>query len=539
MVLPLDVNPGDTGHVGDHEEIHALLDPVVDAAPFTVAMYGEGILADRPAAGVNGRIYSATDTDAWYVDNGTTWKRLVSPDSPTTFTEPQQFDDDAVFNSVTPWVDSATYCVATGGVDDAAKMQEWLDACLGASPADPATNTRRAVARAYQSPGIYKFNSVVGVRSVLGFVWEGAGRGLVRNRANFTGARGISLNGLADCRIGGFSFEGSGTEDLTVGIQIWWDNVVASPTQAARSTGRNVFFEIQVSSLVTREAALRLGATGFSNQVDSCDFYSVYFTGGRAETVGAEDTVYYQAGVLVGHSLAGNNYLHNFYGVHVDNYRRCLHILNSFASFYGATLGDCEIALYLQVPVGPVKLIGGRSENAERLVQVSGAFSGHTQVTIEHWVFSAAKLPDDGAGFGYVVDWSHRGQLMLKHINITDPPVGVTPQIRCNGGATSEIVIDDVAMPVAFGVGATSALNISVGVHLRVESYHETNSGGQVITTTTNYYTRGLHPGSFTTAGRPAASSVPAGTVIVDTTLNKIIHNADGANWRDAMGTVV
>lgn len=43
---------------------------------------------------------------------------------------------------------------------------------------------------------------------------------------------------------------------------------------------------------------------------------------------------------------------------------------------------------------------------------------------------------------------------------------------------------------------------------------------------------------SYTTAGRPTASSAGAGAEYFDTTLNKPVYS-DGTNWRDAAGTIV
>lgn len=49
---------------------------------------------------------------------------------------------------------------------------------------------------------------------------------------------------------------------------------------------------------------------------------------------------------------------------------------------------------------------------------------------------------------------------------------------------------------------------------------------------------RSVATGVDTTAGRPAATSVLAGTQFYDTTLHKPIWS-DGTNWRDSAGTVV
>jgi hypothetical protein len=45
-------------------------------------VFGYGLLADRPAAGIEGRFYFATDTEEWTRDNGSTWDTLSSPGEP-------------------------------------------------------------------------------------------------------------------------------------------------------------------------------------------------------------------------------------------------------------------------------------------------------------------------------------------------------------------------------------------------------------------------------------------------------------------------
>lgn len=75
MPLPLVINPGDLGHLTHHETIHDLLNPIV--APFDdVAHIDSGLRSARPAAGVAGRIYYATDMAVGFLDTGSGWVPL-------------------------------------------------------------------------------------------------------------------------------------------------------------------------------------------------------------------------------------------------------------------------------------------------------------------------------------------------------------------------------------------------------------------------------------------------------------------------------
>lgn len=78
MPLPTAINPGDPGHVEDHEEIHALLDDVDQVNGFTVAQILQGTLAARPAAGTARRWYFATDGPTLYYDNGSAWQEVAT-----------------------------------------------------------------------------------------------------------------------------------------------------------------------------------------------------------------------------------------------------------------------------------------------------------------------------------------------------------------------------------------------------------------------------------------------------------------------------
>jgi len=77
VTLPLVISPNDPGHLGDHEEIHGLLANA--QSPFdNVALDGADLFANRPAAGVQGRYFYATDTGVIYRDTGSAWQAWSS-----------------------------------------------------------------------------------------------------------------------------------------------------------------------------------------------------------------------------------------------------------------------------------------------------------------------------------------------------------------------------------------------------------------------------------------------------------------------------
>lgn len=77
MTLPLAITAGDPGHIGDHEELHDLVDHI--ASPFIAGAIATDTYANRPAAGTAGRWYVATDTGEVFVDTGSAWITIVPP----------------------------------------------------------------------------------------------------------------------------------------------------------------------------------------------------------------------------------------------------------------------------------------------------------------------------------------------------------------------------------------------------------------------------------------------------------------------------
>src|SRR6185295_5138556 len=66
---------------------------------------GYGVFASRPAAGLRGRLYWASDTGAAYRDNGTTWDTLIAGAGGSgTMTTVQEVDGSPTDSAVTTLV---------------------------------------------------------------------------------------------------------------------------------------------------------------------------------------------------------------------------------------------------------------------------------------------------------------------------------------------------------------------------------------------------------------------------------------------------
>jgi hypothetical protein len=56
----------------------AIVDALADDVDSNILGYATGVLAGRGAAGHAGRVYFATDTSQWSIDNGSTWQPFVT-----------------------------------------------------------------------------------------------------------------------------------------------------------------------------------------------------------------------------------------------------------------------------------------------------------------------------------------------------------------------------------------------------------------------------------------------------------------------------
>lgn len=82
--LPEAIVAGATGHISHHNTIHDVINDV--DSPFTIRGDTQGTLGARPAAGLSGRYYWATDLRTLYRDDGTTWHEIIGRAPIATFT---------------------------------------------------------------------------------------------------------------------------------------------------------------------------------------------------------------------------------------------------------------------------------------------------------------------------------------------------------------------------------------------------------------------------------------------------------------------
>lgn len=74
MTLPPNINPGDPGHIDDHEEVHSLLGNLDGQSVFLAQGIAVGLASARPAASAAPKMfYYSTDVPQLAFSDGTTW----------------------------------------------------------------------------------------------------------------------------------------------------------------------------------------------------------------------------------------------------------------------------------------------------------------------------------------------------------------------------------------------------------------------------------------------------------------------------------
>ena len=373
----------------------------------------------------------------------------------------------------------------SGATDNTAAWNALMLECVGNS--DPASTTRRCVGVPTFGPGTFRFDSPIGVRSVIGLRVQGSGQENTRIKFYGTMAAGLDLNGVAKAIIEDFTIESDAAALVTEGIRLWWDNTPGSPTQASRSTTRNVFKNIDVVNCRSI-VGMRLGADGFSNQVDNTALYNCHVAG--AWVTG--ETSVYQAAIMVGHGVNGNNLIHNAYGCSFRFYRRNIHMRQSELGMVGGSLGYGESDIYFEGPAKSYFFVKGiRSESSERLLTFSGGTSSPANISIEDVLWSANALHADGRW----VDMPHGGHLGLSDVRVQGQGA-TTPVVRASAAHPLTITADGVTAQVPFA----SAFDVGSAT-LLVRGYTEIDSSGARVAQTPVFPV----PSGVTTVARKSA----------------------------------
>lgn len=358
----------------------------------------------------------------------------------------------------------------SGATDNTAAWDALMLECVGS--ADPATTVRRCKGIPYLGDGTFRFDSPIKARSVLGFRMEGAGPENTRIRFFGTHAAGLDLNGIAHGVIGGFTIESDAAANITEAVKLWFDSTGGSPTQSARSTTQNTLHHISVTNCVGA-VGIRIGSDGTSNQVDHTKLDHCHVRGGWS----SGETSLYQAALVVGSGVAGNNLIHNAYHCTWLRYRRLIHMKASMFGMWGGSFSNAESDIYFEGAAGPYFVVRGiRSEESERLLTFSGGTTAPANISIEDLMWEASLINADGRW----IDIAHGGYVGLKNVRIHNQGGGVVPKIYSVPAKPLTLAVDGLTTQQTFA----SAFDLSSGVSLRLRGHTEIDSSKAVVTTT-------------------------------------------------------
>lgn len=182
--LPNAINPGDSGHLAHHEEVHELFDSI-ENTPWRATGWRQGTLAARPAAAVanKGLFYFATDVPSLSYSDGTSWLAYVLDSANTTFTGDNIFQGDstfsgsALFESGRPWCDVRSKGAAGDGVTvDTTEIQAAYD------EVEALAGTVGGIV--YYSPGDYLIDAQVNAKNGVSSIGAGQEATIIRYSAS-------------------------------------------------------------------------------------------------------------------------------------------------------------------------------------------------------------------------------------------------------------------------------------------------------------------------------------------------------------------
>lgn len=94
MTLPIPPTAGSLDHIGDHEEIHRLLDRIETGATFLAQGLQAGNAADRPSASAAnaGLWYWSVDTETLAYSDGSAWRDQIKESTTQTYSGNNELD---------------------------------------------------------------------------------------------------------------------------------------------------------------------------------------------------------------------------------------------------------------------------------------------------------------------------------------------------------------------------------------------------------------------------------------------------------------
>lgn len=252
MTLPLTINPGDTGHIGDHDEIDELLSRLDGQTDFLATGVFQGLAAGMPSAGASnlGLFRFVTDGDGLEYSDGSNWHGIPSTSTSSSFTAKQNFRKDVFFGSGLPWCDVHSDALANPAVGDGVAVDR--DAFAQADAVVAALPTTGGLV--YAGPGTYLWDGAVTFSNGVSLIGAGQTATIIR----YTTAVAVSL--LKWSQSGYFAVRGITVQATAVNTAtkiihfadcVYWDVENVAVGGISGSTGQNHTTGLLVEATMT------------------------------------------------------------------------------------------------------------------------------------------------------------------------------------------------------------------------------------------------------------------------------------------------
>lgn len=350
---------------------------------------------------------------------------------------------------------------------DWAALQHAVNIITGSS--NPLTTAREPRYALNLLGGQFRLNRPLLITSVRGFQMYGSGRHVCQIKPAAALNRLLDLDGIIDGSFEDFTLWGVQGLMVDKMLYLHWSS---APNRPLLSTSGNNFKRIHILGGDWR-AGFSIG-TDNGDQVDGGQYDHCTVAGGQNN-----DSTRWQVGIELGQGTYGNNLGHSFIGCQVVHCKVGMRPNATMLNCFGGQIGSNGTDFELPSLLGPVSIIGIRSENSQKFVKVRGTSSDQT-MTLSDCTFVAGKMI---ASDPLWIDWQAGGTLHIDNVQCHGVSVGVIPGIYFYSPSGDSIPSTLFATGLGQQNSLSAGLTTGPGANLYLIGYKQLVEGQAKIVT--------------------------------------------------------